>query len=227
MPQIRQTINGRYHSVWMTFDTNVPSLSPKTTSHIMVGMENKKQHLLQKGFEILYQKGYNGTGIQEIVDAAGVPKGSFYSYFDSKQAFALEALRHYTTLLDEEMDATLSDAAVPPLERIFNLYRQRLEFFRKVNYTLGCFAGNLTQELGDTNLTVRTALDDFFVHNRQPIARCLEEASQLGMLSSPLSAQELAEYIVNAYEGALLRMKASASEEPLLLFLKMLKLLLV
>src|SRR5262249_2360199 len=133
-------------------------------------MSSKRQHLLEKGFELLYLKGYNGTGIQEIVDAAEVPKGSFYSYFDSKQVFALEALRHYTALLDAEMQQILSDLDVSPVQRILNLYAQRIGFYRKLNFTLGCFAGNLTQELGDTDSTMRVALDNFFVHNRQSIA---------------------------------------------------------
>ncbi len=183
---------------------------------------NKRQLILEKGFELLYQKGYNGTGIKEIVEAAGVPKGSFYSYFPSKQAFALEALQHYRALVDAEMQQVLSNKDLPPVQRILDLYARRIKLYRKLKFTLGCFGGNLAQELGDTDETIREALDGCFVHNRQPIVACLEEAQRQKAFALPLPPQQLAEFIVNAYEGALLRMKAAGNDEPLVIFQKML-----
>ena len=54
--------------------------------------EEKKQDILDKSADIMYLKGYNATGVQEIADAAGIPKGSFYNYFDNKEQFAIELM---------------------------------------------------------------------------------------------------------------------------------------
>ena len=58
--------------------------------------DENKQHIIRKGLKALYQKGYNATGVQEIANAAEIPKGSFYNYFKNKEDFAVEAMRLFT-----------------------------------------------------------------------------------------------------------------------------------
>jgi TetR/AcrR family transcriptional repressor of nem operon len=88
--------------------------------------EENKQHIIRKGLKALYLKGYNATGVQEIVNAAGIPKGSFYNYFSSKENFAVEAMRLFTERELELMQRFLTDGSMLPLERIQALYHCRL-----------------------------------------------------------------------------------------------------
>ena len=58
-------------------------------------IQDKRARILAAGTEAMLLKGYNGTGVQEITQGAGVPKGSFYHYFESKEDFAIQALHFY------------------------------------------------------------------------------------------------------------------------------------
>ena len=185
--------------------------------------KDKKQEILQRGFEVMYSKGYHATSIQDIVDAAGIPKGSFYHYFRTKQQFTLDALALYTDLLNQEMSKILMDTRLPPLKRILKLYQDRINFYHSHNYGLGCFAGNLTQEVADTNESLRVAVDAFFIQNRSLIVDCLNEAQHNGELPTSHNTEDMAEFIVNSYEGALLRMKSVHSAKPLFTFQKFLE----
>jgi TetR/AcrR family transcriptional regulator, transcriptional repressor for nem operon len=86
----------------------------------MKQFEENKQHIIRKGLKALYRKGYNATGVKEIADAAGIPKGSFYNYFSSKEEFALEAMRFFTERELEVMQQILIDPDTPPLDRVRN-----------------------------------------------------------------------------------------------------------
>jgi len=184
--------------------------------------KNKKQDILQLGFEVMYSKGYHATSVQDITDAAGVPKGSFYHYFKTKELFTLDAVKLYTQLVKQEMEQTLTDTSLDPLERILKLYQDRIAYYDSYAYRLGCFAGNMTQEIADTNETLRVAVDEFFLQSRRLLVQCLQEAQQNGELDIDQDVDEMAEFIVNSYEGSLLRMKSLHSPEPLEIFQKFL-----
>ena len=62
-------------------------------------MKHSKGKILSAGAKLVWQKGFNDTGLQEILREAGVPKGSFYYYFDSKETFGLELIDVYISLI--------------------------------------------------------------------------------------------------------------------------------
>ena len=59
-------------------------------------IKKTKDNILEKGLSLFEAKGYNATGIQEIADAAEIPKGSFYNYFSSKEDFGVAVINFYT-----------------------------------------------------------------------------------------------------------------------------------
>ena len=73
-----------------------------------------RSRLLQKGGDLVSTRGFNATGVQEITAAAGVPKGSFYNYFDSKEAFAVAGLTEYWDTVVAEYGAILNQGRKPP-----------------------------------------------------------------------------------------------------------------
>lgn len=96
--------------------------------------------IIKDGLKVLYRKGYNATGVKEITDAAGIPKGSFYNYFSTKEDFAVAAMQDFTSRELAVMEEILTDEQTPPLERIENFYRMKIEhFISKGRYSLGCF----------------------------------------------------------------------------------------
>ena len=97
-----------------------------------------KQNILQTGAEIIHLKGYHATGLQEILNAAKVPKGSFYNYFKSKEDFGLEVIDYFTNFFSDLCETVLKDASRSPLERLETLLDQFMAVFEAKQYTSGC-----------------------------------------------------------------------------------------
>lgn len=182
----------------------------------------KKQEIIKKGFEIMHLKGYNATGVKDIVDAAGIPKGSFYNYFESKEDFVIQALQYSADHCIPIMEETLKDSSLPPLQRIEKFYQERIVQFRECNFTLGCFGSNLCIEMGDISLPIGGATEAYFKQLESVLLSCLQEAQDAGDLDKSKNIDKLAKFIYNSWNGALLRMKASRSQEPLNIFTEML-----
>lgn len=177
--------------------------------------ENVRQRILEKGAEIIHQKGYNHTGIQEILDAAGIPKGSFYNYFKNKEDFGLQVIDHFVAYFDGLARQILDNHSSPPLERVRKLLDSFIDFFRSKEYTLGCPIGNLAQEMGDLSVPfqrkLKWAVDAMAGH----YIRVLSEARSKGDLPQGLDVRQTAFFLVTSWHGALIRMKIERSSEPL------------
>ncbi len=160
-------------------------------------------------------KGYNATGLQEILESSGVPKGSFYFYFKSKEDFGLEIIDHFSILIGDFFKRRLEDRSMPPLERLESLIGSYESLFKTSGFALGCPIGNLALELADSNdrfrKRLKAAVDMLISH----ITVCLEEAKRDGELPAGMKVPDAARFIFHAFEGAILHMKVSKSLEPL------------
>jgi TetR/AcrR family transcriptional repressor of nem operon len=183
--------------------------------------ESTKAALLRSGRRIIAEKGYNHTGIQEVLQDVGVPKGSFYHFFSSKEDFGLEIINHDAVLHAQVVERYLSDTTLSPLNRIQQYFADKLKEFESLQYREGCLFGNLSQEMADQNERFRSRLQDVMAQWRDRFTQCLEEAQAAGEVSSQWDTQELAEYCLNSWEGALLQMKVTKSDKPLRAFMKL------
>lgn len=176
--------------------------------------EEKKAELLYAGLEAFYQKGYNGTGVKELVESANVPKGSFYNYFKNKEHFAIESMKYFTEKELAFSERYLTDTSYPPLERIKRLFDAKIDFFtRKREFTLGCFLSNMTLEMADVNPNIANAASSSFEQENQPIMRCLEEARAQGSLAKSQDVQQLTDLILSSWLGTLVVMKANKNAD--------------
>jgi TetR/AcrR family transcriptional repressor of nem operon len=180
--------------------------------------ETTKFRILSEGAKIIHQKGFNHTGIQEILDAAGVPKGSFYFYFKSKDDFGLQLIDFFTQFVDALAESQLSSREHSPVERLKSFFRIMINTAEEQGCRGGCPIGNLAQEMADQNEAFRTKVREAFRRMSDSIARCLDEARELKQIRQSLDPRETADFILNSWEGALLRMKTENSLEPLLVF---------
>lgn len=178
-----------------------------------------REILLERGFHLLYTQGVSATGVKEITDAAGVPKGSFYNYFDSKDAFVIEALKLYETNLLDHLDNQLINSEEPPLQRLRTLFEDWADLFDQEEGKPGCFAGNLSQELALENPPIRSALFQVFTSLQRRYVDCLEAAQADGSLSHSQDPSVLGQFIYNGWQGAILRAKSSDSSEPMRVFI--------
>lgn len=186
----------------------------------MTRLPDKRVAILGVGAEILYRRGYNATGVKDIVAAAGIPKGSFYNYFESKQAFAIEALDAIASEQHRQLEAALRNPAKPPLERIRGFFEDFVAGQEaRGEFTGGCPVGNLAQEMADHSPAIARRVEHWFRRLEGLLATCLREASERGDLPRDRDPEALAAFVFNAWEGALLRMKAAKGVDPLRNFL--------
>ena len=187
--------------------------------------EQKKEHILQHGLAVMKRSGYNGTSVKDIVDAAGVPKGSFYNYFDSKEGFAIDALDYEFSQNFKESQRQLLNPTKPPLERLHIFFSNMADALSEAGFEAGCFVGTLCQEMSDTNPTIRTKVRRLLSKNAGLVSEVLLEAQNNGDIDAALPVPALAEFVFNAWEGALMKSKASKCREPLDAFLTTLPIL--
>jgi TetR/AcrR family transcriptional repressor of nem operon len=177
---------------------------------------DKRALILNAGLAVMRIRGYNATGVKDIVAAAGIPKGSFYNYFDSKEDFAVEALRQVAEGNLVPIRRTLGDTARPPLQRLRAVFAGSAEHLKRHGrFECGSFLGTIAQEVADTNETLRAVADGLQHSYRRALADCLAEARAAGELDSAVDPETLAGFLFSAWEGALLQMKTRKAARPL------------
>ena len=167
-------------------------------------MHSTKQRLIDAGLLMLLQHGYNSLGIQALLDATDTPKGSFYHHFKDKEDFALQVLDAYMAGVHAGLDACLLDQTLPPLARIRRFFEMTQESYRQEGY-LGCLMGGLGQELSGVSNVFRRKIDWCLSSIAERMAKCLSEAQQKGDVPAACDVQEMADLLVNCWEGAALR----------------------
>jgi TetR/AcrR family transcriptional repressor of nem operon len=178
-----------------------------------------KVALVDAGTRLILEQGYHHTGIQDVLQAAGVPKGSFYYYFPSKEAFGLEVIAQFAAAYRARLEQYLGDTTASPLTRLRRHQEELLARFERRGCRGGCLIGNLSQELADQSPRLRAQLDAVLSSWRERYAQLFREAQAVGELRADFDPQGLADFYLNSFEGALLRAKVSKSAAPLRLFL--------
>lgn len=187
----------------------------------------KKNQILDAGLECFHTKGYNGTGVKDIVDAAGVPKGSFYNYFESKEAFAIEALDRLYSQRLQDLRQTLLEGEGPVVERILGLYEQIVAESMAQECFGGCLVGNLCQEMAETCEAIRDKAGELMDGHIGVFAEAIAKGQGEGSINTSLDARAMAEFLFAAWEGTLIKMKADRSRHAFDVFLKHAKIILL
>lgn len=170
--------------------------------------------LTEAGYLLFTKHGYNATGIQQIADQAGVPKGSFYNHFDSKEAFAAAIIDHYTAWVGQAWDACMADAPADPLAAIEHVFGRFIRHHADTQCQ-GCLVGNFAAEVSESSALCRDVLRNSMRSWRDRLAELIEQAQQRGQVRADISAVDLSTFFWDAWEGALLRMKIEHATEPL------------
>jgi TetR/AcrR family transcriptional regulator, transcriptional repressor for nem operon len=173
-----------------------------------------KQQLLAQGMTLLLKHGYHDLGIAAVLDATGVPKGSFYHHFESKEDFGLQIIDLYMSEVHAGLDACLGDGRLPPLRRVRRFFELSEQKYREEGY-LGCLLGGLGQELSGVSETFRSKVEWCFSEIARRIEGCLDEAVTRGDLAAATSTKAMAELLVNCWEGAALRCRLRRDPGPL------------
>lgn len=174
--------------------------------------------LLRAGLEVLTEKGFSATGIEEILGRVGVPKGSFYHYFESKEAFGLQLIDLYGEFFAKKLDRHFLNDTQSPLSRLHAFIDDAKDGMARFEYRRGCLIGNLGQEMGALPESFRSRLKETFEDWQSRLCVCLTKAQQEGQLSPDVDVRQLAAFFWIGWEGAVLRAKLEKSVTPLDIF---------
>jgi TetR/AcrR family transcriptional regulator, transcriptional repressor for nem operon len=173
-----------------------------------------RSRLLAAGHDLVHARGFAASGVKDITDAAGVPKGSFYAYFPSKEAFAAAILEHHWSDIETRLIPILEEGGLAQ-ERITRFFHALADEHEAGDFLLGCLIGNLSLELGGSSEPVRAELVRILGGWNEALTACVRSGQgDTGNVRAELDAAELASLLVEAWEGAALRGKVTRSRLP-------------
>ncbi|MCV7409586.1 TetR family transcriptional regulator [Mycobacterium florentinum] len=173
-----------------------------------------RRRLLAAGLELIHARGFAASGVKDITDAAGVPKGSFYAYFSSKEAFAAAILEHYWSDIEARLLPIL-DADELAQRRITRFFHALADEHESSEFLLGCLVGNLSLELAGSSEPVRAELVRILQRWDTALTACVRSGQNgSGDIREDVDPAELASLLIESWEGAALRGKVTRSRDP-------------
>jgi TetR/AcrR family transcriptional regulator, transcriptional repressor for nem operon len=175
---------------------------------------SNREKILTEGLRVVHKRGFGGASVRDIVQAAGVPQGSFTNHFTSKEAFGVEILELYFANGRAVIDQTLRNDALPPLQRLRDWINTTKNRLNRDGMRNGCLFGNFTAEACDHSEIIRHRLVEIFAEIQEAVAYCLRAAVAAGELAPSLDCDAIAGFVVASAQGANLLAKAQRSPLP-------------
>lgn len=174
-----------------------------------------RQKLIEAGVRAMLEKSYHAVGIKEILDDVGVPKGSFYHYFKSKEQFGIEVIEYAAAEHVARIRRFLSDRSQSPMTRFRAFFESSRVCHETLQCRLSCLLLKLSTEVCQMSPAMRAALKSGMDQWLALFAQFIREAQAEGELSDRHHADEMAGFIQAAWEGALMRMLVDGAATPL------------
>src|SRR5260370_5106502 len=141
---------------------------------------SNREKILTEGLRVVHAHGFGGASVRDIVQAAGVPQGSFTNHFASKEAFGLEILDLYFANGSKVARETLRNDSLPPLLRLGAWIDANKNRLNQDGMRNGCLFGNFTAEASDHSEIIRHRLVEIFAAVQDSVAYCLRAAVKAG-----------------------------------------------
>nr|WP_321239487.1 TetR/AcrR family transcriptional regulator [uncultured Tolumonas sp.] len=194
-----------------------------TTEH-----KDVRQHILDTGKMVIVGKGFSAVGLTEILNAAKVPKGSFYHYFKSKEVFGEALLEDYFTGYNQRLQSLFSDKSMTAAARLMTYWSRWQDAQESDDLTGKCLVVKLSAEVADLSELMRNALKQGTEKLIAQLTACIEEGIQDGSLSTGLIPEQTALALYELWLGATLltklRRDSSALDQAMLTTCKLLEL---
>jgi TetR/AcrR family transcriptional repressor of nem operon len=174
-----------------------------------------RDRILEAGLKVMHRKGYVGAGVRDIVAEAPAPQGSFTNHFRSKEEFAREVLDLYFDNTKGLVAEALEDMSLAPRERLRRYLDIITDRLASAEFTRGCLIGDFSLEAAPQSELLRTRLAEIFAEWRTPFASCIAEGQAAGEIALTFAPEDLAEFLLSSWEGAILRTKVERNAEPL------------
>ncbi len=176
----------------------------------------RKEDIIAIGGELMRKRGYHATGINDILKEAGIPKGSFYNFFPTKEAFSIAVLRWYGGRMQRAMIGIFQQQGASPMARIQKFYRLMITGNKEEGYRFGCLLNNLSIEVAGLSDVMAEETDRMFQLWLDEIEAVVAVGQQQGEITDQYPARDIAEFIHTSFFGAFARMKSVRDASPLL-----------
>lgn len=175
-----------------------------------------RQTILDTGYALVLRKGFAALGLQEILQASGVPKGSFYHYFASKEAFGCALLESYVSDYGRRVNQIFAQDGTGR-ERLMRYWHAWLDGAEDSGRGLAedCLAVKLAAEVADLSEDMRRVLHDGVERLIARIAAMIDEARADGSLPDGADSPALAQVLYQMWLGAALMAKLSRDRSPM------------
>jgi TetR/AcrR family transcriptional regulator, transcriptional repressor for nem operon len=177
-----------------------------------VARPSLREKLACSAVETLHAFGFRGCSIQDITEAAGVPKGSFFNHFENKEDLAIDSLRRY---LEGTRPDLLFEEGVAPLQRLRNHFTFLADRLQSCGFERGCMLGLFATEMAQEYPKMREELRLVFETWCEAVESVLRDAQAAGEIDPRHDPGLLARYVVNAWEGATVRLKITKDRGPI------------
>lgn len=176
-----------------------------------------KQQILDAAIDMMHRRGFNATAVQDITTSAGVPKGSFYNHFESKETLGVEVLDAYWQTGLGWLDIlNISDA--PPINRLKTYFRRVARAIEDENYETGCMVGNFAIEMSGSSPLIRERIALALAAWSDAIENCVREAQADGSMRRDLDAKAIGRFLLNSWQGSAMRAKVDRDNTPFIDF---------
>ena len=174
-----------------------------------------REKILTEGLRVVHERGFAGASVRDIVEAAGVPQGSFPNHFASKETFCLEILDLYFKDARAMIQRTLRNDSLLPLKRLHAFVDAQIKNLNRVGWRKGCLIGNLSAEASEHSEVIRKRLVEIYEEMRRAVAYCLKAAVKIGEMPRNTECDDCAGFLIASFQGAILQSKTERSAVPL------------
>jgi TetR/AcrR family transcriptional repressor of nem operon len=181
--------------------------------------KSTRDHLIDVGLELMHRRGYNATGVAEILKEANVPKGSFYHHFESKEDFAAAALEKYVARERKHAARVLGDVTLSPMKRLKRYFADLVKTYGQSGSVPGCMLGRFSLDMASESAQLRKRVSASFEGWQRTIAAAIEQAVAQKELPPGLDPTSVAGFLLNSWQGALVRSQAEESDAALKTFM--------
>ena len=184
--------------------------------------EATRQHILTTSFKLVLHKGFVGVGLQEILTTCGVPKGSFYYYFASKEAFGCALLQQYLADYKVKIDQLILQEERSAYARLVALWQAWIDdpCHNDGGWAENCLIVKLAAEVSDLSEDMRQILNFGVTKLTERIANLLSDGQQDGSIPQHIEPEKMAQTMYQLWLGAALLAKLAQNKQPLYLALE-------
>lgn len=174
-----------------------------------------KERLLRAGITLFYENGFHGTTIDSVLAEAGVPKGSFYHHFGSKDAFAQAVLNRYIQFQSQMFSTWFARTDLSTAEQLTGYFTDMSQIFVKSGFRTACLTGKFSTEVGATSDYFRPQLAEQIGMWKSQLSTLLTAGQERGDIRLDRPAEDLADTVLALIQGSFVLTLSTRDERTL------------